>query len=55
LDGRGYPVAAVWITGPAFRLPEESFSRLGAIFEEGAREISEKLGLGLAGQVEQTA
>ena len=43
-SGRGYPVAAIWITGPASRLSEARFDELGAIVAEYALHISATLG-----------
>ncbi len=39
-----YPVAALWVTGPAFRFPEESLARMGEIVSHHARQLSEHLG-----------
>jgi len=40
----GYPVAALWITAPHGRLPEEDFDAKGKITAKYAKEISTKLG-----------
>jgi DNA-binding IclR family transcriptional regulator len=44
LDRQGYPVGAVWMTGPSSRLPASSFSNWGPRIREAARQISNKLG-----------
>ncbi len=41
----GAVVAAVSVSGPAFRLPEESFEEVGGLTAEAAAEISRCLGL----------
>lgn len=46
----GYPVAAVWITGPAERVREGDFPSVGARLIEQAKVISSRLGHGLLGQ-----
>ncbi|GAB2777965.1 IclR family transcriptional regulator [Rhabdobacter roseus] len=43
-DRNGYPVAAIWITGPADRLPASSFEAIGHTIQEHARRISQRLG-----------
>lgn len=37
-------IAALWITGPANRMPEDDFGRLGVLVMEYARRISLKMG-----------
>ena len=37
-------LAALWVTGPAFRFPEESLARMGEIVSHHARQLSEHLG-----------
>jgi DNA-binding IclR family transcriptional regulator len=44
LDHRGYPVAAIWITGPAYRLPIKLLDRISQIVMEKAMVISRRLG-----------
>lgn len=44
LDHRGEPVAAIWITGPAERLPETLFRRVGPVVAEHAARVSRRLG-----------
>ena len=39
-----YPVAAIWITGPSFRLPLAELKRLGPIVRTYADRISQRLG-----------
>lgn len=43
-DYNGYPLACIWMTAPAHRLPEEDFSRVGQIFVETADAISQLYG-----------
>ena len=40
----GYPIAAIWITGPAFRMPECDFGELGEIVKKHAYRVSSRLG-----------
>ncbi len=40
----GYPVAAVWVTGPSQRLTQRDFPRIGKLVKAGAMEISKRLG-----------
>jgi DNA-binding IclR family transcriptional regulator len=47
LDRHGYPVASIWVTGPANRIPLESFPALGKLVKEHAARISSRLGNGL--------
>lgn len=42
----GYPVAALWTTGPADRLREEDFPPVAARVMEQARRVSRRLGFG---------
>jgi len=41
---RNIPVAAVWVTGPDFRLTPADFSKIGKIVREHALRISERFG-----------
>jgi IclR family acetate operon transcriptional repressor len=43
-DHRGYPVAAIWITGPSYRFREEDFSRLGRKVRQAAERVSARFG-----------
>lgn len=43
-DRNGYPVAAIWVTGPSNRLPVSSFDHIGKIVREHAMHISQRLG-----------
>jgi DNA-binding IclR family transcriptional regulator len=43
-DRNGYPIAAIWITGPADRLPADSFERIGGVIKGHAQRISQRLG-----------
>ncbi len=40
----GYPIAALWITGPSGRLPHKHFDKNGKVVARYAMEISAKLG-----------
>lgn len=43
-DYRGWPVAAIWITGPEFRLAGRELAQIGDIVATHARELSQRLG-----------
>lgn len=43
-DRNGFPVAAIWITGPDTRVPPSDYPRIGQELREGALEISARLG-----------
>ncbi|MBR4597944.1 MAG: IclR family transcriptional regulator [Opitutales bacterium] len=43
-DSHSYPVAVIWITGPANRILEEKFEELGEKVKAAAQKISERLG-----------
>jgi DNA-binding IclR family transcriptional regulator len=40
----GYPVAAIWITGPSQRLPEKEFPHIGEAVKKATLRISQSLG-----------
>ena len=44
LNFRKLPIAAVWVTGPDFRLPPSVFDKVGKIVREHATEISRRHG-----------
>ena len=44
----GYPVAAIWITGPSSRIKEENFAAMGNIIKDHAEQISRSLGYGIS-------
>lgn len=44
LNGQGYPIAAIGISGPKFRLPMDKVRRFGGLVREAAREISRRAG-----------
>lgn len=46
-DQHGYPIAAIWITGPSNRVLKKDFNRLGELVKSHAHKISEKLGFGI--------
>ena len=46
-DAHGYPVAAIWITGPRERIKNEDLDDLGKKIKEYADAISARLGYGL--------
>lgn len=43
-DQYGYPIAAIWTTGPSDRLPADSFPELGATMKHHADAISRRMG-----------
>ena len=47
LNHHGYPVAAIWTTGPADRLRENEFANVGKQVAEHAKRISRRLGDGV--------
>ncbi len=44
LDHRGHPVAALWVTGPSFRLTEKHFPEIALLVMEHAKQISNNIG-----------
>jgi DNA-binding IclR family transcriptional regulator len=44
VDHRGYPLAAIWVSGPAHRLGEPMFPEVARLVIEYARRISQRLG-----------
>lgn len=46
-DQHGYPIAAIWITGPSDRIREENFNILGKRVKFYADKISRKFGYGI--------
>ena len=50
LNYLGYPVAAVWITGPAHRMPQSDFGRLGGHREGACPADFPQVGLLAAGR-----
>ena len=44
LNIHGYPVAAIWITGPSSRVREKDFDEIGEIVKKHAMHISKILG-----------
>ncbi len=47
LSHRGYPLASIWITGPASRLHLEEFPRIGVLVREKVAVVSRRFGYGL--------
>jgi len=43
-DYRNYPVASLWIVGPDYRLPRETFKNIGDIVQQHALKISVRFG-----------
>ena len=41
---RNYPVASIWISGPAFRLKLRDLKKTGEIIRDHALQISKRLG-----------
>ncbi|MCP4453508.1 MAG: hypothetical protein GY809_18770 [Planctomycetes bacterium] len=44
LNQHGYPIAAIWITGPSDRAPESSFETLGNVLCAHCHRISQRFG-----------
>ena len=44
VNSQGYPVGAIWITGPSSRLTEKDFKQIGNNVRAHAEEISHALG-----------
>lgn len=44
LDHRGYPIGAIWITGPAFRLPLERIDEVGRRVAEAVAGVTRQFG-----------
>jgi DNA-binding IclR family transcriptional regulator len=44
---RGYPTAAIWVTGPSYRLPESVFDQIGKKVAATAERISRNFGYSL--------
>lgn len=49
LDHQGRPVAALWVTGPSFRLTEKHFPVIARVVMEHAKQISNNLGFNGSG------
>ncbi|NWK54697.1 IclR family transcriptional regulator [Verrucomicrobiaceae bacterium N1E253] len=43
-DQHGYPIAAIWTTGPSDRIPADYFSKLGKTMRHFADKISHRMG-----------
>lgn len=43
-DYRDYPKAAVWVTGPEYRIPAEKISTIGEIVKKHAKALSVRMG-----------
>jgi DNA-binding IclR family transcriptional regulator len=54
LNRFGYPIAAIWITGPVDRIRHEDLPRVGALVTEHAQIVSKRLGHGLLPRNGQT-
>ncbi|MCF7973265.1 MAG: IclR family transcriptional regulator [Phycisphaerae bacterium] len=44
MNQHGYPIAAIWITGPSERVQESSFEDLGEAIRSHAQKISQRFG-----------
>ena len=44
----GYPVAAIWITGPSSRIKTAHFDEIGRVVKAHAEQISRSLGYGIS-------
>jgi DNA-binding IclR family transcriptional regulator len=47
LNQHGFPVAAIWTTGPSDRMPESQFEKIGPSVRRHADRVSRRLGSGL--------
>lgn len=47
-DGRGYPIAALWITAPSSRLPDAELDEVGRTIREAADVVSGRFGCNLS-------
>ncbi|MDZ7619381.1 MAG: IclR family transcriptional regulator [Patescibacteria group bacterium] len=47
LNHRGYPLAAIWITGPASRVHLDDFPRIGTLLRAKTATVSRRFGYGL--------
>ena len=47
LNHRGYPIAALWVTGPVYRFPASGFERIGKLVAAAAGRISNIFGYNL--------
>jgi DNA-binding IclR family transcriptional regulator len=47
LNHRGYPIASLWVTGPAYRFPASGFERIGKLVATAASKISNTFGYNL--------
>lgn len=45
LDARGYPVAAIAVVGPSYRLPHERMLEIGQLVHETTKAIAHEVGL----------
>ncbi len=45
-DRKGHPIAAIWMTGPANRVPRSAFPSIAKLVKEHAARISQRLGNG---------
>jgi DNA-binding IclR family transcriptional regulator len=52
---QGYPIAAIWITGPSFRIKEKDFSHIGAKVKNAADRISKSFGYVATGSIKRSA
>lgn len=43
-DYRGYPIAAIWLVSPEYRLTRDNYPRVGEIVKEHALKISRRFG-----------
>lgn len=51
-DQHGYPIAAIWITGPSDRIRKENFDNLGRRVKFYANQISRKFGYGINNELQ---
>ena len=44
LDYRGFPIAALWVVGPDFRLTADKFDHIGPVVQDHALQVSRRFG-----------
>jgi DNA-binding IclR family transcriptional regulator len=52
---QGYPIAAIWITGPSYRIKEKDFSHIGVKIKSAADRISKSFGYISNGSMKKSA
>jgi len=52
---QGYPIAAIWITGPSYRIKEKDFEHIGTKVKNAADRISKSFGYSSANTMKRSA